>query len=134
MPGAHTEALARVVDPSHVAFAERCDERPVPVTAGDLVVGDARLLHGAYANRSAAERTCVTLWFHPRFDELPESIRARLQRIAEREDVDTDASADRAATPSAWPEPHRRRVAPFLVAYAGGAAPEPWNRIPGPGL
>ena len=35
----------------------------VPVKAGDLVVGDSRLYHAAYANQSDHRRTCITMWW-----------------------------------------------------------------------
>lgn len=60
------------------AHAVRHDEVAVPVRAGDLVVGDARLLHATFANRSTSPRTCITLWYAPNFMTLPASIRAKL--------------------------------------------------------
>ena len=48
-------------------------ERPAPdlrtlsqVRAGDLIIGDARMLHAAHANTSDARRTVITLWFQVR--------------------------------------------------------------------
>ncbi len=128
---AHDPALARVDDPDNLAFAPHPDALAVPVTAGDMVVADARLIHGAHPNASDAERTNITLWFHPDYHGLPESLRARLQVIYRREGVDTDIDTGGAMlNPERWPEPHRSRVLPLLIDYAGAAAPEPWERSP----
>jgi hypothetical protein len=126
---AHDQALARVDDPDNPAFAAHPDAVSVPVTAGDVVVADARLIHGAHSNASDAERTNITLWWHPGYRDLPESLRARLQAVYRREGVDTDTGGA-SLTPDQWPEPHRSRVAPLLIDYAGAAAPEPWERSP----
>ena len=40
-------------------WAEAVD---VPVQAGDLIMADARLLHGAWGNESAERRTCIISW------------------------------------------------------------------------
>ena len=35
----------------------------VPVQAGDMVIGDARVLHGAFPNQSDERRTVITIWY-----------------------------------------------------------------------
>ena len=132
LPGAHAERLARAADPADPAFAAVREERAVPVRAGDLVIGDARLLHGAYANRSAAERPLITLWYHPHFDRQPAAIRARVARILHRQDVDTDPAGGQTPFPAGWPAAARGTIAPLLADYRGRAAPLPWNRNPDP--
>lgn len=47
--------------------------------AGDLLIGDARLLHAAHPNRSTERHTCLTLWHYPRYDEMSESSKAALR-------------------------------------------------------
>lgn len=47
----------------------------VPVRAGDLVLGDARMLHGAWPNSSSQRRTVITLWYLPNFATRGESMR-----------------------------------------------------------
>ena len=37
----------------------------VPVQAGDLILGDARVLHGARKNQTEQRRSLVTLWYMP---------------------------------------------------------------------
>src|SRR5262245_36160244 len=73
---AHTAALTEAKDLDRVEFKLRPDEVDVKVKAGDLVVGDSRILHAAHSNESGHRRTVITLWFHPNFNELPEGMRA----------------------------------------------------------
>jgi len=74
MGRAHTDELRRASDLSSIEFQADPDEADVAVQAGDLVIGDARLIHGAHANRSNDRRTVITLWFFPNYGSLPESI------------------------------------------------------------
>lgn len=67
----HAEELHRMQDADRVEFQPRPDEIDIPVQAGDLVLGDARLLHAAHANQSDQRRTVVTLWYQPDFPSLP---------------------------------------------------------------
>ena len=127
---AHDPALAAVDDPNNPAFADHPDQVDVPVSAGDVVIADARLIHGAHPNGSARERTNITLCWHPHHAALPAAISARLWRNAEREETDTDTAADRALRPHAWPEPYRSQARPVLIEDPGPAAPEPWIRTP----
>ena len=127
---AHDPALAEVQNPEDAAFAPHPDEVDVPVTAGDVVVVDARLIHGAHPNRSGRERTNITLWWHPDYEALPASLRARIWKLYRREEIDTDAAPGRSLRPDIWPEPQRSQVTPFLVTDPGPVAPEPWNRTP----
>ena len=53
---AHTDGLRRVEDPDHPAFKDVDGEKDVCVRAGDLVMGDSRLLHSARANRTVHMR------------------------------------------------------------------------------
>ena len=127
---AHDPALAAVDDPNDPAFASHPDQVDVPIRAGDVVIADARLIHGAHANGSAHERTNITLWWHPHYADLPAEIRARLWRIAEREETDTDTATDRALRPHVWPEPYRSQALPVLIEDPGPIEPEPWIRTP----
>ena len=127
---AHDPTLAEVKNPDDHAFASHPDEVDVPVTAGDVVVVDARLIHGAHPNRSGKERTNITLWWHPAYENLPATIRARIWTVYERTGIDTDFDADRSLRPDTWPEPHRSRALPFIVTDPGPVEPEPWIRTP----
>ena len=135
---AHDPALAAVENPDDPAYAAHPDEVDVPVTAGDVVVADARLIHGAHPNRSARERTNITLWWHPGYAALPPGIRARLWSIVRREEVDTDPAASQPLYPHRWPEPWRSRILPVMAddpgpGRAGGVGPQAVLRlIPSP--
>ena len=65
----------RDVDESHPALLIDPDEVDVPVKAGDLVIGDHRLLHSAHP-KSQQRHTVVVLWFCPTYDQLPEAVQA----------------------------------------------------------
>ena len=119
-PEAHTEDLRRVSDPDHPAYQSYPDERDVPVRAGDLVIGDSRLLHSARANKTDQRRTVITLWYHPIYNDLPAGMRARL--------------ANRHPIPDHWSEEAARKLAPLMPVYEGDCEELEWNRIPGPAL
>lgn len=40
----------------------------IQVKAGDMVIGDARVLHGAHSNESDERRTLITMWYLPIYD------------------------------------------------------------------
>lgn len=126
-PAAHGEALSRVDDPEHPLFKPVEGEIDVPVAAGDVIIGDARLLHAAHGNRSDAERCLLTLWFHPDYQALPDGMRARIRCIFDRTGVDTDAGGDDALTPESWPDAGRLGD---LFPDPEYAQPHPWERTP----
>lgn len=68
--------LSAEAEEARLAVAEAVDgdATDVCVNAGDVVVGDARVLHGTRPNDSDARRTLVTLWFHPHYDSLPDRV------------------------------------------------------------
>ena len=127
---AHDPALAAVENPDDPAYASHPDEVDVPVAAGDVVIADARLVHGAHPNRSGEERTNITLWWHPDYASLPFELRARLWSVVEREGVDTDAPGEASLQPHEWPEPWRGQVLPLVAGNPGPGEPEPWVRTP----
>lgn len=120
LPEAHGDAIRRATDPTHPVYQPLPDDIPVPVKAGDLVIGDARLLHGSYANQSDQRRTVITLWYHPEFDSSPERIQAHLSlkqsRVAQ------------------WPKSSQEMVQPLVPTYEGNQEPLEWNREPSDAL
>ena len=101
------------------AYQRHPDEVDVPVRAGDLVIGDARLLHAAHGNSSDRRRTVITMWYLPRYDELSEPMRAAFQtRLF-------------APPPADLPAEELDRISHLLPDYAGGTEPAVWNRTPG---
>ena len=101
------------------AYQRHPDEVDVPVRAGDLVIGDARLLHAAHGNASGSRRTVITMWYLPRYDELSEPMRAAFQTR-----LYAPPPADLAAE-------ELDRISRLLPDYAGRAEPAVWNRTPG---
>lgn len=81
VPGSH-----RAADAFHSArhthglasAGTRPDEVDVAVHAGDLIIADRRLLHATHANQTDQWRTCLTIAFAPAFDDLPDTVKARL--------------------------------------------------------
>jgi hypothetical protein len=57
---AHSETMQAYENPSNPAYADHPDQLAVPVKAGDVLIGDARLIHGAFANRTGGERPLLT--------------------------------------------------------------------------
>ena len=97
-------------------------EVDVCVKAGDLVIGDSRLLHSARANNTDSRRTVITLWFLPDFHQLPEPMQSRLARH--------EGSANERVT--RWPQAAQECVHDLLPVYDGVAGALDWNRTPGP--
>ena len=131
---AHSEALARVEDPGDTLFQSHPNESAIQVKAGDVLLGDARLIHGAFANQSAAERPLLTLWYTPSFKRLPESIQASyysmLRRDAEQDVDKGNTSLSQYKTVADWPQAQQQLVKPYLPDYKGSVKPLVWNRNP----
>jgi len=127
---AHDESLSRVVDPNHPLYQMHDDAVAVPIHAGDILFGDARLLHSTYPNNSEQERSLLTLWFHPNFSDLPAPIKATLRKIYDRTVGDTDPAGADAVTLDDWPEPELRYISDLLVPKTLGVKPRDWNRGP----
>jgi len=125
---AHSEGMQGFRDPSNPAYADDPDQVAVPVKAGDVLIGDARLIHGAFANRTDEERPLLTLWFMPHWSSMPPEMRALAYKGFMRGD-DIPSSVE-PHTFLDWPEPLKRRIAHLLPPDDGGVAPMRWNRIP----
>ena len=93
--------------PEHSCDVEGATD--VPVQAGDLVVGDARLLHGAHPNESDERRTVITIWYINRFSSWSTAFRDGVVRLHLRnhEMYALDETAD-------WPQDGRALVRPLL--------------------
>jgi ectoine hydroxylase-related dioxygenase (phytanoyl-CoA dioxygenase family) len=129
LPKAHDRGLASYQSPDDPAYADHPDQVAVTARAGDLIVGDARLLHSAFANRSSEERPLLTLWYIPNYRFLPEPVQARLYAIYSREELDLEESSERPPVPRDWPALLFEYVRP-LEPTNPGAEPSPWRREP----
>lgn len=119
---AHDEALARASDLDNPAFQAQPDEVNVCVKAGDLVIGDARILHAAHPNNSDEERPVITLWYFPDYHSRSEGFQA--SAAAPKEFLDKERLVD--VEKDEW-----QRIRDIRVpAYAGDAEGIGWNRTP----
>lgn len=119
LPNAHGAELQRVENIDHPAFQHYNGEIDIPVNAGDLVIGDSRLLHASHSNVSDEHRTVITLWYHPFFALLPESMQAHIGRMRQKLE---------------WSDADWDRIEELNPNYQGDIEPLKWNRIPGPEL
>ena len=115
----HDAELRLMDDYSHPAFSRHPDEIDVPVNAGDLVIGDARLLHSANPNQTAQRRTVLTLWYLPRFDEASATVRAGYCDRVNAEALTGLAAED------------LKRLQPLIPTCDPKIEPAQWNRVPG---
>ncbi|RAP76566.1 phytanoyl-CoA dioxygenase family protein [Paenibacillus montanisoli] len=120
---AHDPKLKEAENLNLPAFSVRKDEVDVTVRAGDLVVGDSRLLHASQANQSNERRTVITLWYHPDMAALAEPVQAYIEgmSIGYAEQLE-------GKKPDIWPEWAIQTVEPLLARYKGDAEPLAYNR------
>ena len=117
MGEAHTPEINRVENPVDPRFLDYPEEEDLPVLAGDLVVGDARMFHATHANRSSQRRTVITVWYHPVFDGLLPSTQSWIHEEFHHRHGD-------------WPEAALAEIEPVIPRYTGCAAPMKFNRFP----
>ncbi len=118
LPPAHGEDLA-AAEEHHPALQPDPDEVDVPVRAGDVVIGDARLLHSAHPNVSGQRRTVITLWFLPTWPDLPRRLCAFYGSRNARE-----------GKPAGWSDAGWRALRGVLAWYDGLVEPGEGSRIP----
>lgn len=118
---AHTAVLSEAQDLSRVEFQDRPDEVDVTVKAGDLVIGDSRILHAAHSNESNQRRTVITLWFHPNYADLPRDLQSAFCRRCD-------------PLPPHWPEEARRRYESIVIRCDDGIEPTEFSRARDPAL
>lgn len=108
----HGKELSAASDLTRPEFGDRPDEVDVPVQAGDMIVGDARLLHAAHENRTDERRTLITLWYQPDLARLPERMQAQM-------------AAKCHPIPDDWPAEARAAMDAVLAnrRYTGDAMP-----------
>ncbi len=106
----HSAVLSQARDLSLPEFSDRPDEVDVPVQSGDLLLGDARLLHAAHANETDKRRTLITLWYQPDLRAMPERIQAQM-------------AAKVQPAPEWWPQEVRDSYNALLARYEGDSQP-----------
>lgn len=116
---AHTAALSEAKDLTRIEFQDRPDEVDVSVKAGDLVIGDSRILHAAHANESDQRRTVITLWFHPNYNELPQDLQAAFVRRCD-------------PVPANWPDAAKEGYESIVIRCDEGVEPTEFSRARDP--
>ncbi|MEM7027965.1 MAG: phytanoyl-CoA dioxygenase family protein [Chloroflexota bacterium] len=117
MGEAHTKDINSMADPNDPRFADYPEEIDVPMKAGDLVVGDARMFHATHANQSDQRRTVITIWFHPLYDDLTPEVQSWIHH--QFHDRHSSWSADALA-----------EITPVIPNYTGDVAPMKYTRFP----
>ncbi|MDE0040399.1 MAG: phytanoyl-CoA dioxygenase family protein [Candidatus Poribacteria bacterium] len=113
------DGVTRASNLDHAAFQHAEGEIDVPVKAGDVVIGDSRLMHSAHANESDQRRTVLTIWYWPSYDELPEDVKQLISdHITEREDW------------CRWVEQTRHVTGELIPLYDGEVEHLPWTTLP----
>ncbi len=107
--------LRRADDPSTLAYQAQDGAVAVPVRAGEAVLFDPRVLHGAHANQTTAERPALVLWYYCDYLSLDPSVRAFI--------ADGDPLA-------AWPAEARSRLARWMPEGAPGVLRSPLTKHP----
>ena len=118
MKQAHTDELRQATDLASVEFQPHPDEVEVTVKAGDLVIGDSRLIHSAHANDSDQRRTVITMWFFPNYTSLPQPIAGFIAGLF-RDMPDEMAS---------WNPQVRKRLYDLRPIYRGREPPLTFSR------
>jgi hypothetical protein len=108
----HSRELGEAKNLTLPEFSDRPDEVDVPVKAGDLLIGDARLLHASHSNDTGERRTLITLWYQPNFAEMLERMQAQMVAKTQR-------------LPESWSAEARALLEPLLPRYEGNAEPYP---------
>lgn len=108
--GTHDDGIRDQNPDTSAGYQPLPGEVDVAVTAGDLVIGDARVLHAAHANTTDQRRTVITLWYVPRYDELSEAVQAGYQSQVR-------------SLPDSVADEEKELLAPVLVDYRGAAQP-----------
>jgi hypothetical protein len=113
MRGAHTEELREAKNLQAPEFLPHPDEVNVCVKAGDLVIGDSRIIHGSHPNSSDEERPVITLWMHPNYEQMPEG----LQAFTGNQDYES------------WTKGAQDILEPFKPGYEGSVKPPKRSRF-----
>ena len=100
------------------------------MNSGDVIVGDVRLIHGAFPNEQSEDRTLITLWFHPNCNVLTPAHQSRISEVFLRTGVDIDPGTLDKMTPLDWSDENRVRCDFYFPKKLAGVDPNLWCRIP----
>ncbi len=103
MVAAHEQG-ARFIDEDHpFMFGDEAEQVDVPVKAGSLVLGDARILHAAHRNLTDERRTLVLAWHRRPMDTIPDSWGGEIPEVIANRDP--NAEYERTRIPGEYLKP-----------------------------
>lgn len=102
--GSHTKDLSGGNVLEKPEFQDYEGEIDVPVKAGDMLIGDARLLHAAHANNSDKNRSLLTLWYQVHMKHFSPGLQSNV-------------TAKAGPLPRTWPEAVRAKVEALYPKY-----------------
>ena len=76
------DELRRGQYPDTEPYQSQIGEVNLELKLGDIVLIDARLLHGANANQSEQYRHGIALWYYPNYNLLSEAVKARIGTVS----------------------------------------------------
>lgn len=83
---AHESGGYDIKETNEWMFIDHPDAVDVPVKVGQLLIGDARLLHGTHPNTTEVRRTVLLAWYFRRSNDTPEDWQGEIpQEIIERD-------------------------------------------------
>ena len=117
MGEAHAPEINDMENLDDPRFLNYAGEKDVPMCAGDVVIGDARMFHATHENRSDERRTVITIWYHPLFDSLQPSTQSWIHKqFYERH--------------GHWPKSALAEISAVIPRYDGDVPPMKYNRFP----
>lgn len=85
---AHEGGGYEIEESNEWMFFDHPDAVDVPIKVGQLVIADARMLHGTYANQDSVRRTVLLGWFYRRSNEVPAAWKGKVPMEIQRRDPD----------------------------------------------
>ncbi len=114
---AHTKEINRMENENDPRFLDFPDEMDVPIKAGDLVIGDARMFHATHANSTDQYRTVITVWLFPLFEGLQKSTQSWVHQEFHKDHAE-------------WPMDALEKIKPLIPNCTGTAQKYGFNRQP----
>ena len=117
MGEAHTPEINDMKNLNDPRFLDYEGEKDLPMYAGDVVIGDARMFHATHENQSDERRTVITIWYHPHFDDLHPRTKSWIYQQFHRKH-------------GKWPESALSEILEVIPNYSGDTIPMEYNRFP----
>lgn len=114
---AHTKEINSMENEKDPRFLDFPDEMDVPMNAGDLVIGDARMFHATHANLTDQYRTVITVWLFPLFEGLQQTTQSWVHHEFHKDHAE-------------WPMDALEKIKPLIPNYTGTPQKYGFNRQP----